>query len=127
MSCTIPPNPSLASVDDAGFNISRVIRYKNSFLPVVKARFLDEMGHAEIKITMRPTPFVLAFMGIWTGGVSLGCIAAVSNLLDKSRAAPFAPVELVPFAMLLFGYGLCTIAFRAESSRAKAFLAGLWT
>jgi hypothetical protein len=123
----MPPNPSLARSTKQDLLLAGLSGTEILFCPQVKGRFVEDRGHAEIKITMRPTPFELGFMGIWTGGVLIACIAAVSNLLDKSRAAPFAPVELVPFAMLLFGFGLCTIAFKAESARAKAFLTGLWT
>jgi hypothetical protein len=108
------------------FSINRVIMYRNSFLPDVKGRFVDEMGHTEIRIVMRPSVFVLAFMGIWMSGALIACVAAFGSLIDNSGARPFSPFQLAPFGMVLFGYGLCTVAFKAESKKAKQFLSDLW-
>jgi hypothetical protein len=107
------------------FTISRVIRYRNSFLPDIKGRFVNEMGHTEIHIVMRPTIVVLAFMGVWMSGILIACVASLVSLLAPS-GGPFSPMELIPFGMLLFGYLLCTLGFKVESAKSKQFLAELW-
>lgn len=84
------------------FTIRRVIRYRNSFLPEIKGRFVSDMGHTEIHINMRPAVFVLVFMGIWMSGISLACIGIFASMRSP-RNRPFSPADLVPFGMLLFG------------------------
>jgi ABC-type iron transport system FetAB permease component len=71
---------------------------------------------------MRPSVFVLVFMAIWFGGVLLGCLAVMVSWLTQG----FSPMLLIPFGMLLFGYGLVTIGFKAESRKSRKFLAELF-
>ena|ERR1700678_2369013 len=118
--------PYTGRIGSQDFDISRVIRYRNSFLPVIRGRFSDQLDHTETYITMRPNPLVVALMSIWTAGVSIACVATVRDLLMRSSEKPFAPVEMLSFGMLLGGYGFCLFLFKFESSNAKQFLSRLW-
>jgi len=122
--------PFTGTIDADGFNIERVIRYRNSFLPVIKGRFSNAFGKTTIEIRMRPNLVALIFMSFWmtvVGAVCIGIlIAAITGNLDRNSPAgspgSFLP-GLIPFGMLLFGYALLMLPYRYESTKAKAFLA----
>lgn len=101
------------------FKVNRLIMYRNSFLPTIKGEIVKEYRGAKVHITMRLHTFVLVFMLIWLGGVFAFCIAA----LFTSAGGEMGAFILVPFGMLLFGYGLSTAAFKYESKKSKAFFA----
>ena len=117
--------PYTGTISADGFAISRIIRYRNSFLPVIKGRFMNDKNRTTVLITMRPPIFVLIFMSIWTSGVLLACVATLAVLIDPGKNK-FSPAELIPFGMLLFGYGLVTIGFKTESIKSKKFLSDLF-
>ena len=87
--------PYTGHIGSEDFEISRVIRYRNSFLPIIKGRFLDQHDHTEIHVTMRLNPLVIALMCIWTAGVSIACVATIRDLFTRSPEKPFAPVEML--------------------------------
>jgi hypothetical protein len=118
--------PYTGRIGSEDFEISRAIRYRNSFLPIIKGRFSDQHDHTEIQVTMRLNPLVVAFMSVWTAGVSIACGATIRDLLTRSPERPFAPVEMLSFGMLFAGYGFCLFLFKFESSNAKRFLSRLW-
>ncbi|HBB34504.1 MAG TPA: hypothetical protein DC064_22620 [Cyanobacteria bacterium UBA9273] len=54
------------TVSEVGFKITRIIHYKNSFLPVIRGSFQQQVdGTTAIYIQMGPHPFVMAFLGFW--------------------------------------------------------------
>ena len=103
-----------------GFKITRVVHYRNSFLPIVTGRFLP--GNSGIKVVIRLGlhPFVTAFMCVWFGGVGLGVIGTISGLL--SGQAPASPMLLIPFGMLVFGWALVSGGFWFEAKKQKSIL-----
>src|SRR5215472_4770479 len=56
-------------ITSSGFKITRVIQYRNSFLPVVTGRIRDEGDGCIIEIILRLHFFVAVFMALWLGGV----------------------------------------------------------
>ena len=56
------------------FEISRVISYRNSFLPVIKGEISPHIGGTKVVIKMSPTIGVILFMCIWMGVVGLACL-----------------------------------------------------
>jgi len=100
------------------FNINRVIYYKNSFRPTITGKLSEDETGTTIKVKMRLHIFVGIFMTVWLGGVFLGLLAGLT--------AGDPVFMLVPFIMLLFGYGLTTGAFKYESIRAKKHLAEIF-
>lgn len=111
------------------FKISRVINYRNSFLPIIIGEISQEWGKTEIKIKMRPIIFIIIFDIIWLGITGAVCITilvvAISTYKDMFREG-FSPVVLIPFGMFLFGYLLTTLGFKYESKIAKEFLKTLF-
>lgn len=105
----------IGKIDGDRFEIKRAINYRNSFLPLIKGTVNSEIGRTKIEISMKPNDFVIAFMGIWFGGVSIACIASIHVIMTQE----FNPFLLIPFAMLLFGIALILAAFKTESSKSK--------
>lgn len=113
---------------DRSFEISRIINYRNSFLPVIKGHISTCLGKTEVSIKMRPVFFVLIFMSFWLGVVGMAClgftIAAILHFRQLLEQG-FSPGALIPFGMFAFGYALLTIAYKAESRKSKTFLTQL--
>lgn len=110
------------------FNISRIINYRNSFLPIIKGQITTSLGQTQIKIKMRPATFVLIFISIWLGIVGLFCIGFLAAGILQILRHGFSPIELFvlfPFGMFLLGYLLTFFAFKSESKKSKEFLARL--
>src|SRR5687768_10407578 len=47
------------------FTISRIINYRNSFLPVITGRISTFLGKTQINVKMRPVTSVLIFISVW--------------------------------------------------------------
>lgn len=110
---------------DRSFEISRIINYRNSFLPIIKGYISAYLGRTEVTIKMRPVVFVLIFMLLWLGVVGLVCLGTIISAIMKFRQVlegGFSPLALIPFGMFVFGYALLMIAYKAESKKSKAFL-----
>jgi hypothetical protein len=104
------------------FSVSRIIGYRNSFLPTVDGVVRAAGQGAVLEATLMPHPVVLAFMGFWLSAVLLGSLAVLSTQLPPGRSRwLFA----FPAGMLLFGYLLMQGGFWFEARRAKDFLHSL--
>ncbi len=121
--------PYEGNFDGNSFKISRIISYKNSFLPVILGEFKSFDGKTEIKIKMRMVIFVMIFMSFWLGMVSLFCvgitIVGISQLKSIFQNG-FSPFFLIPYVMFTFGYLMTYLAFKYESKKSKQFLAELF-
>jgi len=107
------------------FTISRIINYRNSFLPVIAGHFSTFLGKTQINVKMRPVTFVLIFISLWLGIVGLVCLGIILVGLFQIRQIlqnGFSPMILLPFGMFFFGCLLTTLAFKAESKKSKEFL-----
>lgn len=117
--------PYEGKLTDHSFEISRIINYRNSFLPVIKGHVSTYLGKTEVAIKMRPLVFVLIFMSFWLGLVGLVCLGIIIAAILQFRQLleqGFSPGTLIPFGMFAFGYALLTIAYKAESQKSKGFL-----
>ncbi len=110
------------TISNKTFKISRVIRYRNSFLPVIKGDVSSFLNKTEIHISMKMNLVVRIFMIIW---LSLAGIPALLILLATFIAltklnfqAIHAPL-FIPVAMFLFGYCLMFFAFKSEARKSK--------
>lgn len=100
------------------FEIKKVVTYRNSFLPVIKGEIKEGINGAKINIKMGLVDFVKVFMILWLGAVSFGCIGALYSLIFTDTANSEAGFFMfIPFAMLLFGLGMVSFGFKAESQR----------
>lgn len=105
------------------FEISRIISYRNSFLPQIKGNIKPNNNSIIIDIKMHLHPFVIVFLFIWFVGVILGCIVTATVLIySLIQGSALSPGLIIPFAMLAFGIGLSTIPFWSEVKKAKSEL-----
>jgi hypothetical protein len=120
--------PYEGSITGNSFTISRVINYRNSFLPEITGTISSFIGQTQVKIKMQPVTFVLVFISLWLGLVGFVCFIVLIGItfqyqeIFKDGASPFS---LIPFAMFVFGCLLTYFAFKKESKKSKAFLAAL--
>lgn len=108
--------PYQGSISEEGFKISRIIHYRNSFLPVIKGRFEVESHQTIIHIEMSVHPFVMAFLGFWFL-LWYGAIAPIT--LTGAMPKHIAPVFVgMPILMLVVFW----LAFWLEANRSRTEL-----
>jgi hypothetical protein len=59
--------PYQGDLDGYHFEVTRIIHYRNSFLPVIKGEIRSGLGGSVIDITMQPHLFAIIFMTLWFG------------------------------------------------------------
>jgi hypothetical protein len=106
--------PLQGTIGDWGFSASRVIEYRNSFLPMLYGKFIPTASGTTILIRMMPHPGVLAFMACWFG--MLGLFGVVSVLTGGWKAL----ILIVPMAG--FGFLLLYGGFFAEAGTAQKLI-----
>lgn len=104
------------------FEISRVINYKNSFLPNINGTLTSFLGKTEVEIKMKPFTAVIVFMAIWLGFVGIACIGILIYIFMNLSNFSFSFGIIIPFIMFIFGCLLCTIPFKMEAKKSKEFL-----
>ena len=104
-------------VSAAGFKMTRIIHYRNSFLPTIYGSFRSSFPGTVVVIKMKMSPLITAFMCFWFGFVGFALI--VSIIGSKPGMA------LVPLCMLLFGWALENGGFWFEVKRVKLVLKNL--
>jgi hypothetical protein len=94
------------------FKLQRNINYRNSFLPVLIGEINENDSCTRITIRTRMNFFVIVFLLIWFGGVSLGCLIT-----------PFADFEIqfkfIPYLMLFAGILITVLPYNYETKKAK--------
>ena len=103
-------------VEATHFRITRVIGYRNSFLPVISGTLEQANGGTTVCLRMHLHPFVAAFSLIWFGTL----LGVLLSLL--SPGWPGAVVAAVPLGLLLFGGVLVSACFFPESFKAEQLL-----
>lgn len=117
----IPHKAYEGKIENGSFNISRIINYRNNFLPIIKGRIEQSTNETMISIKMRMHIFVIIFMVLWLGIAGLICFA----ILIFSNETGFTPV-LISFGMFIAGYIIMTGGFKYESYKSKKYLAELF-
>jgi hypothetical protein len=110
------------------FTISRVIDYRNSFLPEITGRISNQLGQTHINVKMQPAIFVLVFISLWMGFVTITCLGIIIIGIIKFNyfiQHGVSPAILIPFVLFVFGSCLTYFAFKPESKKSKEFLANL--
>ena len=114
--------PYQGEIKEAAFSISRIINYRNSFLPQISG----EIGPGTIKINMHLHPFVLVFVTFWLGSVGCMFLFMLSQfLMTNNEDIPLIGL-IAPLGMFLFGYLLTLGGFKAEARQSKEFLMELF-
>lgn len=93
------------------FEIQRAINYKNSFLPRIKGSIKESMNGTKVIAKLQMHGFVVAFMAVWLGGISLALIGSIYAIVSH-EANP--TVAIIPSIMLAFGIGLVYFGFNTE-------------
>ena len=107
------------TVSEESFQINRIIRYRNSFLPVIQGRISPHARGVQIAVTMRLHVAVLIFSIVWLSFVGFGVTAFVSEFLETRRVEVGA---LIPIGMMIFFYLMVTIGFGVEANKASKLL-----
>jgi hypothetical protein len=110
------------------FEISRIINYRNSFIPVISGEVSSYLGvESRIHIKMKPHSFVIVFMCIWLGFGGLFCLLILSNMFrpEMRPDKELSIGEVIPFVMFIGGCLLFSLPFKFESKKSKLFLAEL--
>ncbi|MEO6254656.1 MAG: hypothetical protein ABIO79_15195 [Ferruginibacter sp.] len=125
---TSPKNNSLkpyeGSISGNSFNISRVINYGNSFLPVITGAISSYAGRTDVKIDMRLAAFVRIFVLIFLGLIGFSIIIHIF-LFARNLPAKSSFSLLISFIAFIFCVLLTYFAFKKESTISKQFLAKL--
>ena len=120
--------PYQGNIEGPSFEISRIIHYRNSFLPIIKGEIQPEMSGSSVHITMRPHGFIIAFMIVWLGGVGffffIMLVSFISSMTQNNIRD--AAVLLIPGGMFAFGYALLLGGFKFESIKSKKFFRDLF-
>jgi hypothetical protein len=112
-----PDHPFVGKGEGAHFVFSRAIGYRNSFLPVIILSVAAHDEGSRLNLRMRLNAVVMAFMGVWMTGATIGSLSiAVAGLYDGN------PAGLVGLLFPLFGGGLMSGGFAYEARRAEALL-----
>jgi hypothetical protein len=123
--------PYQGSLNHDRFEVSRIIHYRNSFLPVIKGEIQPGLGGSIIDITMHPHPFVIVFMIVWfgfTGTIFAGilCTSLISIWQSEGGSLGNLIGVSLPAGFVLFGYALVMGGFKFESVKSKAFFQELF-
>ncbi|OQW57453.1 MAG: hypothetical protein A4S17_04395 [Proteobacteria bacterium HN_bin10] len=77
-----------------GFNLRRIMGYRNSFAPAVRGEIDSAGAMSRINITMQPSVFVLVFLAIWYLAV-FGMFTAAGGFLGVAFLFALAPYLMV--------------------------------
>jgi hypothetical protein len=104
---------------DTGFKVSRIIDYRNSFLPVIRGRFEPTPQGTQVHFTLAIHPavgaFLVAWLGLWYGMTIPLMIFQLSTLINRGQGLLgllFLGMPLV--ALTAFGF-----AFWAEARHSQ--------
>ena len=107
------------------FEISRIIYYRNSFVPFIKGSIHSDDHGTEIAIAMRLFTSVIIFTLLWFGAAALICIGAlVAAFVQSTEGFQHGAwlVVVIPFSMIIFLHIMIRGAFKMESIQSKKFL-----
>ncbi|MHC5862635.1 hypothetical protein [Nostoc sp.] len=108
--------PYQGTISESGFQISRIIHYRNSLLPVIQGRFEVQSHQTLIHVQMSIHPFVMAFLGFWFlfwyGAV---IPITLTGAMPHQMAAIFVGM---PMLMLIIFW----VAFWSEANRSRSEL-----
>ncbi len=104
-----------------GFTITRIIHYRNSFLPVVTGTFLPARGKGiQLHIRMSLSSWVKGFGLFW--GCAVMWMFSTAILFGEREEEIPGMIYLIPFGMVAFLFGLMHIGFWPEARKQKRML-----
>lgn len=106
------------SINNNRFEISKVIQYRNSFLPQINGRIQNDDG-TQIQVTLSLHAFVSFFLIVWCSFALFFFIGvSIRDIREKEISVEF----FLPLLMLLFVYALTMVGFKSESKQSKEYL-----
>ena len=103
-----------------GFKMTRIIHYRNSFLPVIRGTFHPNVRGTTIVIKMTLHPLIIGFMAFWLGTIGSVAVSMLATTLVSSEVTFGA--ALVPVGMFVFGCIMVYGGFWWEVNKAKTML-----
>lgn len=100
-------------VNNNTFQISRILKYRNSFQPEIEGKFQRNNNTTQIEVKMRLNLFVSLFMIFWC---SMAFLFFIIQIYSDSE---WSFENFIPLFMLLFVYLMALLGFKAESRRSK--------
>lgn len=120
--------PYEGEFDGSHFEVTRIIGYSNSFLPLIKGDLGLNNGGCSISVSMRPHALVIAFMSlilIQLGFLFLALLISFVSSLVRTEAA-----DPIPFlgvgGMFALVYALFFGGFKSEAVKSKEFFQELF-
>jgi hypothetical protein len=110
-------------VSSEGFTINRVIRYRNSFLPIMYGRFTPTDNGVRVIIHMTMHPLVIGFSILWCAGVASWSLVSIGSWIATGN---LDQVGLIPLAMLALFYLMTFFGFGFEANKAERFVTRLF-
>ncbi|MGC4006343.1 MAG: hypothetical protein QM811_25770 [Pirellulales bacterium] len=104
--------PFQGYVEPDEFAFSRVIEYRNSFLPRITGRIVARANGTTLDVRVAMHPFVTVFLIVWLSGVTIAFLVTCVVAVQRHETAW---TMLIPLGMLLFGYGLAMGGFWSEA------------
>lgn len=114
-------------VTDNSFKVTRIIHYRNSFLPIISGEIKEGLGDTVVEITMKPNLFALIFIAVWlviflTIRASIGGFFFFPAPDNTSSAGMFA----IGVGIVAFVYLLVNGSFQFEAIKSKKFFQTLF-
>lgn len=118
------------ALSESGFQIKRIIRYRNSFLPIINGTFETHENGTKVLITMKLHPLVLVFLLVWISPlIMIGSVLLLSLIVSMITTGTVDSNLLIIFfalmGMLLFAYLLTINGFMIEANKADRILSEL--
>lgn len=98
------------------FAISRIIDYRNSFLPEIQGKFLSADKGSRVVVEMRLNEIILVFLAVFCLVLILVFLVVVNY---SFRSGSFNPVVLIPLGILMIMVFATSLAFNAERDRSQ--------
>jgi hypothetical protein len=108
--------PYQGTISEEGFQISRIIHYRNSFLPVIRGSFEVESHQTVIHVQMSIHFFVRVFLGFWF----LFWYSAVVPIILTGAMPNYMAALFIGMPMLMLF--IFWIAFWSEANRSRGEL-----
>lgn len=105
--------PFVGSVNDSSFKIQRDIRYRNSFLPIIRGRVIAPGLGSRVAVLMHIHPLAALFMGLW-----FYLVLRSHAVLKNPSGADFRVRGLI----FIFGVLLVAGGFFPEAWKAKRLI-----
>jgi len=115
--------PYQGKIEGSHFEVSRIIHYRNSFLPKIKGEIQADVRGCSIDLRMYPHELVMVFTIFWLGSIGFFFLRMLGAFLSSGTASNTGDLStlLIPAGLLLFGYVLIVGGFKFESTKSKTF------